>query len=87
MASAFQIYSRTKQIMREGALNLRKWNTNSPELLQKIRQVEIPHDDVPSGATAPVSEEKQTYAQFHTGLLDPTESQSHHKLLRVLWDS
>ena len=73
--------------MREGGLNLRKWNTNSPELLQKIRQVEIPHDDDPSSATEPMSEEQQTYAQFHTGLLNPTESQSHHKLLGVLWDS
>ena len=51
ITSAFQIYSRTKQIMKEGGLNLRKWNTNSPELLQKIRQVEMPHDDIPSSAT------------------------------------
>ena len=87
ITSAFQIYSRAKQIMREGGLNLRKWNTNSPELLQKIRQMEIPHDDDPSSATEPMSEEQQTYAQFHTGLLNPTESQSHHKLLGVLWDS
>ena len=86
ITSAFQIYSRAKQIMREGGLNLRKWNTNSPELLQKIRQMEMPHDNDPSSATEPVpmSEEQQTYAQFHTGLLNPTESQSHHKLLGIL---
>ena len=44
------------------------------------------HDDGPSCNLTPVSEEEQTYAQFHTGLLNPAEGQP-HKLLGVLWDS
>ena len=77
------IPSRAKQIMRERGLNLRKWNSNSPGLLQQIRQVEISHDNGPSCATTSVSEEKQTYAQFCPGLLNPTELQPYHKLLDV----
>ena len=58
VASAFQIYSRAKQIMSEGGMNLRKWNSNSPELLQQIRQVEMSHDDGPSCNLTLVSEEE-----------------------------
>ena len=33
---AFRTYTVTKQAMLEGGFNLRKWNSNSPELLSKI---------------------------------------------------
>jgi len=34
-----------------------------------------------------VSEEEQTFAQFHTGLFNSTGALQHNKLLGVLWDS
>ena len=34
--SAFEVYSKSKQIMKEAGLNLRKWKTNSSELLNQI---------------------------------------------------
>ena len=85
VASAFQIYSKAKQIMSEGGLNLRKWTSNSSELLQQIRQAEISGDC--SSTKTSVSEEEQTFAQFHTGLLNSTGTSPHNKLLGVLWDS
>ena len=87
VASAFQIYTRAKQIMSEGGLNLRKWTTNSPDLLKRIRQAEEAHAGNHGSTLTSVSEEEQTYAQSHTGLMNPTESQTHNKLLGVLWDS
>ena len=87
VASAFQIYTRAKQIMSEGGLNLRKWTTNSPDLLKRIRQAEEAHAGNNGSTLTSVSEEEQTYAQSHTGLMNPTESQPHNKLLGVLWDS
>lgn len=35
--SAFDIYVKSKQIMKEGGFNLRKWNTSSTELRQRIK--------------------------------------------------
>jgi len=37
VALAFQIYCKAKQVMSEGGLNLRKWTSNSSELLQQIK--------------------------------------------------
>ena len=37
---AFETYKTAKEIMQEGNFNLRKWNTNSDTLLQRINQVE-----------------------------------------------
>ena len=37
---AFETYKTAKEIMQQGNFNLRKWNTNSDTLLQRINQVE-----------------------------------------------
>jgi len=81
VASAFQIYSKAKQVMSEGGLNLRKWTSNSPELLQQIKQAELSHAGDCSSTTTSVSEEEQTLAQFHTGLFNSTGALPHNKLL------
>ena len=39
--SAFQLYQAAKRVMVNGGFNLRKWNSNSIELLQRIEQMDV----------------------------------------------
>lgn len=47
-AKAFDVYETSKKVMAEGSFNLRKWNLNSPELLEKINEIEIEVNVKPS---------------------------------------
>ena len=40
VAKTFDIYDRAKEIMASGGFNLRKWSSNSKEVMQRIERVE-----------------------------------------------
>ena len=82
--SAFQVYSRSKQIMKEAGLNLRKWKTNSSELVNRIEEVEASQDALTNEAISMIAEEKQSCAENSTSLLKP---KMYGKLLGVKWDN
>jgi len=63
--------------MSEGGLNLRKWTSNSSELLQQIKQAELSHADDCSSTTTSVSEEEQTFAQGYLAQLGPCHTISY----------
>lgn len=42
---AFDIYQKSKQMMSKGGFNLRKWNSNSKTLLQKIASSEFTENE------------------------------------------
>ena len=81
--SAFQFYSKSKQIMKEAGLNLRKWKTNSSELLNQIEEVEASQDALPNEAVSTIAED-QSCVENSTSLLKPKMC---GKLLGVIWDN
>ena len=70
---AFAIYQESNQIMREGSFNLRKWNSNSKELIERIREIEGGNDNS-IGPESKVSEEDQSYVQSCMGLNAESET-------------
>ena len=72
--------------MAKGGFNLRKWNSNSPELL---RTIEIAESVLNSESTIPesqtsVTEEEESYAKL---MVSPFTTSSYAKILGTSWDS
>jgi len=76
---AFSMYSVAKRVMAEGGFNLRKWSSNSQELMSRIAQVESGSS---GEATVDQPQCKGNSLQFVVGNGDPQS-----KLLGVGWDS
>ena len=85
--SAFQTYSISKQMMKEAGLNLRKWKTNSSELLSLIKEKESNQGTHSCKPNLTIVEEEQSYAQSSTTLLNPEVNELYNKLLGVMWDN
>ena len=88
----FQVYENSKKLMSQGGLNLRKWNSNSPTLLAKIKEAEnqtAPVEASKPSAVATVSEEDESYAKTTTSSNSTMgeEIESYTKLLGIIWDS
>ena len=84
---AFKIYQSAKRMMLEGGFNLRKWNSNSNELLRRIQIAESMLDDSPSHkptSTGVITEEEESYAKSITSNCMTTDFS---KVLGVIWDS
>ena len=75
----FELYQRAKRIMKEGGLNLRKWNSNSSSLIRRISKAELAHNTT-------LSEEEESYSKSCTGLLHSVNKTEYSKLLGVIWD-
>ena len=66
---AFDIYQKSKEIMSAGSFNLRKWNSNSKELLRKIAREERQIGGLEiRQSEATLTEDGQTYAKASIGL-------------------
>ena len=83
----FKLYQRAKRIMKEGGLNLRKWNSNSNSLIRRISEAESAHSTNCVKSVAPLSEEEESYSISCTGLLHSVNKTEYSKLLGVIWDS
>ena len=79
---AYEVSSNAKLIMKEGAFNLRKWNTNSSNLKKKFSEESSPN----STNVRPVTEEDESYAKTMTGTTTNTNSNT-VKVLGSIWDS
>ena len=68
---SFQIYKGLKQIMATGGFNLRKWHSNSDELLAKIESNELGSEKPPDRSlmqpNCQTFEEDESYAKSTTG--------------------
>ncbi|XP_028400806.1 uncharacterized protein LOC114523939 [Dendronephthya gigantea] len=90
--TAFEIYKKSKEIMRQGGFNLRKWKSNSKELSHKINQCELSSETVNDERNqlklnqdeTKVSQDNQTYVKSMIGpqLSDDNKT----KILGVNWD-
>ena len=83
----FELYQQSKELMAKGAFNLRKWNSNSPELRHLIKKKEAetvvqPKTKEPSQA---VKEEDESFTKSTIG---PNQvSHALVKTLGVCWDT
>ena len=85
----FELYQRAKCIMKEGGLNLRKWNSNSSSLIRRISEVQLAHNTncATMKSTASLLEEEESCSKSCTGLLHSENETEYSKLLGVIWDS
>ena len=82
---AFDIYQKSKEIMSAGSFNLRKWNSNSKELLCKIAREERQIGGLESRQSeATLTEDEQTYAKASIGL---SSAEDQVKILGLRWDT
>ncbi|XP_065051274.1 uncharacterized protein LOC135680947 [Rhopilema esculentum] len=79
---AYEIYQQSKQVMKEGNFNLRKWNSNSQELIERIRKSE--GQATTGGSDPKLGEEDQSYVQSCIGLSADNETV---KILGLHWNS
>ena len=83
---AFIVYKKSKQIMSEGGFNLRKWNSNSRDLLKTNEDCESSQDQTkPQQNTT--NEDDESYAKLST---TPGNSESKSHIVKVLglnWDT
>ena len=78
---AFDIYKDVKKIMLEGGFNLRKWNSNSSTLVERIVDAEKKFEDNATVAQKSAMEEDLSYAKTSIGLHPNTTKD---KLIKVL---
>ena len=78
----FNLYVQAKGIMLDGNFNLRKWNSNSPELLAKIRNAEKG-----SVSTDVVRLEEDSFNKPLAQLVDGSCETELSKLLGITWNS
>jgi len=85
--SAYEFHVESKRIMAAASMNLRKWHSNSPELLKKMNSNSHLTDLRRVPAQSQLVEEDDTYTKTVIGSNVSTPSQGLTKVLGVLWNS
>ena len=85
--SAYEFYLDSRKIMAAGGMNLRKWHSNSLELLDKIEFSPVSTRLNTSQMTTGVTEEDNTYVKTMIGPNVSKQSQGLTKVLGVTWNS
>ena len=80
---AFQLYTESKSILKDGAFNLRKFRTNSPSLQLRIDSADNLSSNSQSEHFDPTDE---TYADIMLGRQHSTASSTAVKVLGILWN-
>ena len=83
---AFGFYTECKQLMDKAGMNLRKWNSNSAELLERVKGV-TPHNSVTPAITTNITEEDESYAKATTGYGHSVQESDVVKLLGIYWNT
>ena len=88
---SFQIYKGSKQIMATGGFNLRKWHSNSDELLAKIESNELGCEKPPDRSlmqpNCQTFEEDESYAKSTTGHYTIDTADNTVKVLGANWNT
>ena len=85
--SAYEFYLESRKIMAAGGMNLRKWHSNSSELLDKIKSSPVSPSCNASQTTTGVTEEDNTYVKTMIGPNVSKQSRGLTKVLGVTWNS
>ena len=80
---AEEIYQESREIMRKGGFNLRKWNSNSKEVLQAINASSWEEKFKPAEFT----QEDESYAKATTGPTTVNQESKFVKVLGVNWNT
>ena len=83
---AFDFYTECKQLMDRAGMNLRKWNSNSAELLERVKEMTL-HSGVTPPITTNVTEEDESYAKATTGYGHSVQESDMVKLLGIYWNT
>ena len=81
---AFELYMESKNCLSKGAFHLRKWASNSSELLEKIENDSLQVST--SAASKGVLEDTETYAKLTVGQPMGTKQVGEHKVLGIPWN-
>ncbi len=84
---ALELSSNAKSIMQRGAFNLRKWNSNSSYVQEKLSNDKLDHVAHSSPAVNPVSEEDESYAKTVTGPSTNAKKDNTVKVLGSIWNT
>jgi len=79
---AFKVYNVARQVMLDGGFNLRKWNSNSPELPSRIHS--SPGEPLNDSGMNAVCEEGKVPSQL---IRSTNQGTGHLKLLGIVWNS
>ena len=86
-AKAFNVYKKSKDIMSKGRFNLRKWRSNSSNLLKLIKNDRIPQKQSEPASNNP-NEDDESYAKSQTTIGRNQESNDTTvKVLGLNWDT
>ena len=86
-AKAFNVYKKSKDIMSKGSFNLRKWRSNSSNLLQLIKNDRITQKQSEPASNSP-NEDDESYAKSQTTIGRNEESNDTTvKVLGLNWDT
>ena len=82
---AFELYLKSKKILSDGGFTLRKWSSNSNELLELIRKNE---PDATTITNTEESQEESSYAEIMLGHPNQdTQAEGEQKVLGLLWNT
>jgi hypothetical protein len=82
---AFEVYNESKEIMRTGGFNLRKWHSNSSNLMKSINSVE--HEVDANLNTSTVLEEDLSFAKASIAQQSTAKGETQVKVLGSIWDT
>ena len=85
---AFEIFESSKEIMKRGGFNLRKWKSNSPDLMKLIQNDETKskNDSKTDETSMSVREDDESYAKKALGPQTVAEVNDKAKVLGLNWD-
>ena len=82
---SFQLYLKSKFRMLEVDFNMRKWSSNSPELMEMIKECEH-KDQTQVRLTPAIIQEDATYASNTLGPKHEINEDEEHKVLGITWN-
>lgn len=85
--TGYQLYVNAKECMSKGGFNLRKWLSNSKELMDRINEEEsINKSSLPSNNETQCIEDDETYNRLTVGGLDERDNKTEQKVLGINWN-
>lgn len=85
LEKCLSLYQKSKKCLSEGGFNPRKWISNSPKLLDLIREDRTKAEGDLSEQRS-VVEDKEAYARITVGHLEELDMKKEHNVLGLNWD-
>ena len=85
LADAFQLFLKSKLCMQEAGFRMRRWASDSKELVQMIKDHEISHE-ASFNQNSLVQEENQSYTDSVLGGKHDINDEEEQKVLGILWN-